>query len=170
VVLLLVLTFYLVRGYPEVSHGSAFDKLPLYLAAFLIGVIGGPFLKEPVARPWMIAAVLVVVLGVLVLSRLPVVSLAVPPLLVGVVRAISKMANSKLLLSMGVMSGSIYVWHTPVLLPAITRLLAHCGVPSLFNLFGSIGVTLVTCILLRLGLDALFVRVTKRQAPKYLTL
>jgi peptidoglycan/LPS O-acetylase OafA/YrhL len=90
--------------------------------------------------------------------------------LVGLVQAIPKLANSKLLLSMGVMSGSIYVWHTPVMLPAVTRLLAHCGVPSLFNLFGSIGVTLVICILLRLGLDAFFVRVAKRQAPKYLTL
>jgi peptidoglycan/LPS O-acetylase OafA/YrhL len=169
-VLLLVLTFYLVRGYPEVSHGSAIDRLPLYLAAFLIGVISGPFFKETVANPWMIMVVLVVVLGVLVLSRLPFVSLAVPPLLVGLVQAIPKLANSKLLLSMGVMSGSIYVWHTPVMLPAVTRLLAHCGVPSLFNLFGSIGVTLVICILLRLGLDAFFVRVAKRQAPKYLTL
>jgi peptidoglycan/LPS O-acetylase OafA/YrhL len=170
VVLLLVLTFYLVRGYPEVSHGSAFDKLPLYLAAFLIGVIGRPFFEKPFARPWMILAALGVVLGVLVLSRLPVVSLAVPPLLVELVRAISKMANSKLLLSMGVMSGSIYVWHTPIMLPAITRLLAHCGVPSIFNLFGSIGLTLVICILLRVALDAFFVRVAKRQAPKYLTL
>jgi len=170
VALLFVLTFYLVRGYPEVSHGSDLCKLPLYLAAFLIGVISGPFFKKPIARPWIIVATLIVVLGVLVLSRLPIVSLAVPPILVGLVRAISTMANSKVLLSMGVMSGSIYVWHTPVILPAVTRLLAHFGVPSLFNLFGSIGLTLVMCILLRLALDAFFVRVAKRQAPKYLTL
>jgi peptidoglycan/LPS O-acetylase OafA/YrhL len=170
VVLLLVLTFYLVRGYPELSHGSDLDKLPLYLAAFLIGVIGGPFFKEPIAKPWMTVAILVVVLGVLVLSRWLVVSLTVPPLVVGVAGAIRRIRESKLLLSMGGMSGSIYVWHTPVMLPAVTKLLAYCGVPSLLNLFGSIGVTLVTCIFLRLGFDALFLRVAKRQAPKYLTL
>jgi hypothetical protein len=170
VVLLLVLTFYLVRGYPEVSHGSALDKLPLYLAGFLIGVIGRPFFKEPIAKPWMIVAALVVVLGVLVLSRLPVVSLAVPPLLVLLVRTISSIANSKLLLNMGVMSGSIYVWHTPVMLPAITKLLVHCGVPSLFNLFGSISLTLVACILLRFGLDTFCERVLKRRTPRYITL
>jgi fucose 4-O-acetylase-like acetyltransferase len=170
VVLLLVLTFYLARGYPEFSFGPACNNLPLYLAAFLIGVIGRPCLEAPFARPWMILAALGVVLCILVLSRLPVVSLAVPPLLVGLARAISKMANLKLLLSMGVMSGSIYLWHTPVMLPAVTRLLAHCGVPSLINLFGSIGVTLVTCILLRLGLDTFCERVLKRRTPGYITL
>jgi len=169
-VLLLVLAFYIVRGYPEASHGSALDKLPLYLAAFLIGVICAPFYKEPIAKPWMIAVGLVVVLGVLVLSHLPVVSLAVPALLVGLARAIPKIANSKLLLSMGVMSGSIYVWHTPLVLPAVTRLLAHCGVPSLFNLFGSIGLTLVTCMLLRVGLDAFFEKILKKRTPRFITL
>lgn len=170
VVLLLVLTFYLVRGYPEVSHGSAFDKLPLYLAAFLMGVAGKPFFERQFTNAWVVVAALGFVLAILVLSRLPVLSLTVPPLVVGLARAIPRGGNSKLLLLLGAMSGSIYVWHTPVMLPAITRLLAHCGVPSLFNLFGSIGLTLVTCILLRLGLDAFFVRVAKRQAPKYLTL
>lgn len=169
-VLLLVLTFYLVRGYPEVSHGSALDKLPLYLAAFLIGAISVPFFKKSIAKPWMIAFGLVVVLSVLVLSRLPVVSLVVPPLLVGLARAIPKIANSKLLVSMGVVSGSIYVWHTPILLPVVTRLLAHCSVPSLFNLFGSIALTLAICMLLRFVMDAFFEQILKKRTPRFITL
>ncbi len=170
VVLLLVLTFYLVQGYPEVSHGSALGNLPLYLAAFLIGVIGRPFFEEPTDKPWTIVAVLVVVLGVLVFSRLRAVSLLVPPLVVGVAGAIRRMRESKLLLSMGEMAGSIYLWHTPVMLPAITRLFAHCGILSLFNFFGSLLLTTATCILLRLGLDTFCERVLKRRTPRYITL
>jgi peptidoglycan/LPS O-acetylase OafA/YrhL len=170
VALLLALTPYLILGYPQVSHGPALEMLPLYLAAFLMGVIGRPCFEAPFARLWIVLAALGAVLGVLVLCRLSEVSLLVPPLLVGIARAIPRMCESKLLLSLGGMSGSIYVWHTPVMLPGVTRLLAHCGVPSLVNLFGSIGLTLVTCILLRLGLDAFFLRVAGRKTPRCLTL
>lgn len=166
----LVLAFYLDRGYPEASYGPELDKLPLYLAAFLIGVVGGPFFKKPVAWPWVMVAALVVALGVIVFLQFREVSLLVPPLVVGVAGAARWIRESKPLLSLGAMSGSIYVWHTPVMLPAITTLFAYVGVPSLFNLFGSIGLALVTCILLRRGLDALFVQVTKKQTPRYITL
>ena len=169
-VLLLVLTFYLVRGYPEVSHGSALAKLPMYLAAFLIGVICGPIFKVPIAEPWMIAAVLVVVLGVLVFFRLHEISLLVPPLVVMVAGAIRQIRESKLLLYMGGTSGSIYVWHTPIVLPAITRLFAHCGVPSLASLFASLILTVAACILLRLGVDFCCERVLKIRTPRYITL
>src|SRR5208282_4723327 len=66
VILLLVLTFYLIQGYPKFSHGADLDKLPLYLAAFLIGVVGGPCFKNPVAGSWLIVLALVLVLGVIV--------------------------------------------------------------------------------------------------------
>jgi peptidoglycan/LPS O-acetylase OafA/YrhL len=170
VLLLLVLAFYLVQGYPEISYGPAFINLPIYLTAFLIGVIIRPFSETFFASRWMILGALAVVLGVLVLSRFRAVSLLVPPLVAAAAGAIRTIRQSKLLLCMGGMSGSIYVWHTPVVLPAITRFLSHYGIPSLLNFFGSICLALVACILLRLGLDALFVQVTKSQTPKYITL
>jgi hypothetical protein len=40
----------------------------------------------------------------------------------------------------------------------------------MFNLFGSIILTLATCLLLRLGLDVMFVRLMKVSTPKYVTL
>jgi peptidoglycan/LPS O-acetylase OafA/YrhL len=170
VLLVMVLAFYIDRGYPEISFGPAWSKLPLYLAAFLTGVAGRPFFKVPLASPWMALAALSVMLGVLGFCRIRAVSLFVPPLVAGVAGAVRTIRQSKPLLWMGKMSGSIYLWHTPVMLPAITRLLAHCGIPSLFNFFGSIALTLSACIVLRVGLDRLFTRITKKGPPKFITL
>jgi peptidoglycan/LPS O-acetylase OafA/YrhL len=166
----LVMIFYLDHGYPEASHGADFRNLPMYLAMFMIGVISRPFIKEPFSNPLLIVVVLVAVLGILVFSRFCEASLLVPPLLTAMAGAISTIRQSKLFLCLGNMSGSIYVWHTPLILPAISRLLAYGGVPSLLNLFGSIVLTLAICILLRLGLDAMFVKMTKKNSPKYITL
>jgi fucose 4-O-acetylase-like acetyltransferase len=169
-ILFFVLGFYIWRGYPDVSHGPALDKLPLYLAAFLIGVMGRPFLERRSVNPSLIAAGFGIVLCILALARFPVVSLAVPPLFVRLAGVVPKLANSKLLLAMGVMSGSIYVWHTPLLLPAFTRLLARLGVPSLIVLFGSLALTLAACMVLRCGLNWFFARVLNRRAPRLITL
>ena len=169
-ILALVMLFYLDRGYPQMSHGADIYNLPMYIAMFMIGIISRPFIEKPLAGPGVILLALVGVLGLLFFSRSCVVSLLVPPLLTAVAAGIRAIRQSKLLLLMGSVSGSIYVWHTPLLLPAITRLLAGCGIPSMFNLFGSIILTLATCLLLRLGLDVMFVRVMKVSTPKYVTL
>jgi hypothetical protein len=170
VLLLSTLGFYMWHGYPEVSHGPAMVKLPLYLAAFLVGVMGRPVLERESVNPWLFATTLGILLCILPLMRLPVISLAVPPFMVGLAKAIPKMANSKLLLSMGMMSGSIYVWHTPLVLPALTRLLAGIGVPSLFVFFGSLALTLAACMFLRSGLDWFFGQLLKKPTPRYITL
>jgi peptidoglycan/LPS O-acetylase OafA/YrhL len=169
-ILSLVLFFYVDRGYPQISHGADINNLPMYIAMFIIGLISRPFIEKPLAGPGVMLLALAGMLGVLVFSRSCVVSLLVPPLLTAMAAGIRTIRESKLFLHLGNVSGSIYVWHTPLLLPAITRLLAACGIPSLFNLFGSIILTLVTCVLLRLGLDAMFLRVMKVNAPKYVTL
>lgn len=170
ILLVLVLAFYIVRGYPGFSHGPELIKLPLYLAAFLIGLSGRPLFVAPFARPWMIPGALCVVLGVLVVFRLQALSVLVPPLVVGTAVAVRSIRQSRLLLCLGSLSGSIYLWHTPVLLPAVTRFLVYCGIPSSLNLLGSIGLTLAACIVLRHGLDSFFVHVFKRQTPKWISL
>jgi len=170
VLLVFALAFYVWHGYPKVSHGPELDKLPLYLAAFLLGVMGRPILERRSANPIMVSATLGVLLCILVCSRIPFVSLAVPPCLAVMAGAIPKMATSKLVLSMGVMSGSIYVWHTPLVLPAFTRLLAHFGVPSLLVLLGSLALTVTTCMFLRSGVDWIFERQLKKRTPRFITL
>jgi peptidoglycan/LPS O-acetylase OafA/YrhL len=167
VILCLIALFYLDRGYPKISYGPAYDHLPLYIAAFLIGILSRPFLERPFAKLWIIVAALGGVLLISVLWQPSIMSLSVPPLMIGAARIIRE---SRLLLCMGKMSGSIYLWHTPVMLPAFTRLLAYCGIPSLFNLFGSIVLTLTICILIRRGLDTFFEQTLKRQTPRYITL
>ena len=166
----LIMAFYVVEGYPQMSHGADYHCLPMYLAMFLTGVVCRPFIEKPFAGPWTIGAALGLVLTILVVFHFNELSLLVPPLLTALARTILEIRQLGLLLCIGEMSGSIYVWHTPLLLPAITRLLAHSGIPSLVNLFGSILLTLAICMLLRVGLDTLFVRVLKRNPPRYITL
>ena len=96
--------------------------------------------------------------------------LLVPPLLVAVAGAVRGIRESRLLPLIGGMSGSIYVWHTPVMLPLITRTLARCGLPSMINFFGSMVLTLAACVLLRQGMDLIFERGFKRRCPRYITL
>jgi peptidoglycan/LPS O-acetylase OafA/YrhL len=168
--LLMVAAFYLDRGYPDKSYGQACGNLPLYLASYLIGIITRPLWAKEFARTWVTVVVLGMMLGILVLFQGHEVSIFVPPVIAGAAGVMVALPQSKILISMGEMSGSIYLWHTPVMLPAITRLLAYCGIPSLLNLCLSIPLTMGVCILLRLGLDHFFVRVTKRRTPRYITL
>jgi len=170
--LVIVLSFYLIRGYPESSCGQYYSRIPLYLAAFLSGVISRPFFENrfKIKHAWIWAVALLVVLIMLVCMQLPRLSLAVPPLLVGLARTVPKLMNARWLLLMGSMSGSIYLWHTPILLPACTKLLAHFEIPSLVNLFTSIGLTLTVCLLARLGLDLFYAKVLKTRPPRYITL
>jgi peptidoglycan/LPS O-acetylase OafA/YrhL len=168
--LALALAFYVVRGYPVKSHGPAMENLPLYLASFLIGVLNRPILLEPLSRPWLLASALAVTLALLSFSWFHALDLLVPPLLVAVAGAVRGIRESRLLPLIGGMSGSIYVWHTPVMLPLITRTLARCGLPSMINFFGSMVLTLAACVLLRQGMDLIFERGFKRRCPRYITL
>jgi len=166
----LVLGFYVYTGYPEFSYGPDYSRVPLYLAVFLVGVISRPFFAQRFLSVWMTIALLGVVLALLMVSRLPIVSFAVPPLLVGLARTIPRLKHSNPLVSMGAISGSIYLWHTPLLLPAFASLLAHLGIPSPLVLFGCLSLTLVTCVLLRIALDRFFEHLFKRPTPRFITL
>jgi peptidoglycan/LPS O-acetylase OafA/YrhL len=168
--LLLVLVFYVTTGFPRVSHGPDYAKLPLYLGAYLIGLVGRPLFEKPCRVPGMVRVTLGVVLCLLVLLRITWVSLLVPPLLFYAVAATRLLHESRLLASLGKLSGSIYVWHTPVMMPFFTLLLAHLRVPPLLNFGVSFALTLGACVLLRRGVDAFFERVLGMRVPRYITL
>lgn len=70
-------------------------------------------------------------------------------------------------LTIGAMSASNYSRHTPHLLPALTRLLAHCGVPSRLGMFGSLALTLARCTFLRADADAFFGQILRRRPRPY---
>jgi peptidoglycan/LPS O-acetylase OafA/YrhL len=165
-----VAVYYLTQGYPQTSHGAAGRNLPMYLVMFLIGVVSRPHMEKAQSKPWLLLGGLIVMLSVLVIFRFYPASLFIPPLATAGAGTIQVIRQSKCLLYLGNISGSIYVWHTPLILPAITRLLAWGGTPSLVNLFGSITLTLAICIILRAGLDSVFVQWVKSPTPKYITL
>jgi peptidoglycan/LPS O-acetylase OafA/YrhL len=169
-ILFAILGFYLCRGWPGTAHGPEFDRLPIYLAAFILGVICKPVLSAWRFKLLPTALVLVFVLGALVILKHPVISLLVPPLVAATASAFPFAGKTKPLLLLGGMSGSIYLWHTPLVLPAATRMLAHLGVPSMANLFAALVLTLGACVLLRYGLDAAWGRMFRQAAPKWLVL
>ena len=168
--LLFVLAFYVSRGYPAASYGPALSNLPLYLTSYLAGVFTKPLWDKEWVRSRFIFVALGLLLGGLVVFRCRAVSLLAPPLIAATVRVVSSFHKPKLLGSMGEASGSIYLWHTPVMLPAITKLLAFCGIPSMLNYFGSIFLTIAICILLRKCVESFFATVMKAPTPRYITL
>ena len=166
----LIVMFYLEHGYPQMSHGSNSSNLPMYLAAFLIGIASRPFLEKPLAGLQTFWTAIFLLASILALFRFCEASLLVPPFLTAMAGGIQFIRNSGLLQFVGRMAGSIYLWHTPLILPVLARILSGCGVPSLVNFFGSIVLTLTICILLRVGLDAIFLKMMKRTTPRFLTL
>jgi peptidoglycan/LPS O-acetylase OafA/YrhL len=168
--LLLATGYYIWHGYPAASHGAEFEKFPLYVAMFLIGTLGRSSFEQSHPHPVLVIVVLSILISILEFSPFPFVSFAVPPTMLALARAMPRMSNAKVLLTMGTMSGSIYVWHTPLLLPVCTRFMAILGVPSMFILFGSLGLTLGICVLLRFGLDWFFEQILHRSTPRMITL
>ncbi len=169
-ILVVIFLFYLKQGYPGSSHGAEYLKLPVYFAAFVIGVICAPFIERQKFQSWLILAALALIVFLLFALKKPVVSVFVPPLMVALIRSFSLLREMKGLFFLGGMSGSIYLWHTPLVLPVTTKLLAHLGMPSMLNFLISLVLTLGFCILLRFGLDACCKRIWQRPAPRWIVL
>ena len=166
---LLALAFYLDRGFPPVSHGPEWFKLPLYLASFALGVIlrRKAYLFLPPLG--LVCCVLSVVLVLLVFSVAGV-SLLVPPLLLWGIAGVPGIGNANWLARLGQHSGCVYLWHTPVLLPVLTLVGFRFHVPSLGNFFLALALTLAGCLLLRWGLDKTWQIFFHRPPPRWLTL
>jgi len=143
-----MVAFYQNFGWPDRSHGPAWTKLPLYLTACLLGVVGRPIQKDK-PRPALILPLLICVALALTSRHLCLRSLLVPPLLYIVASIVDLWWESKLLQKIGRSAAAIYLWHTPILLPAFTAIFALCNVPPLANLGLSVVLTITVCVLLR---------------------
>jgi hypothetical protein len=148
-----MVVFYQYMGWPGWSYGSEWTKLPLYFTACLLGVLARPFLHA-MRQPPLVLPLLICVILVLVSPRLCLQSLWVPPLACIVVSMVHPWWKSKLLQQIGRSSGAIYLWHTPILLPAFTTLFALAHVPALPNLGLSVVLTIGVCMVLRQTLTA----------------
>jgi len=157
--------FYQRVGWPDRSFGPEWVRLPLYFVAFLLGIVGRRFAHEKPAPSFVLALLLCVLLAV-VSRRLCLQSLLVPPLLYLAVNAIGFIRESKLLQEIGRSSAAIYLWHTPILLPAFTTVLARCKIPSIVNLGASVILTIALCIVLRRSLRAFWKRAFRIELPR----
>jgi surface polysaccharide O-acyltransferase-like enzyme len=148
-----MLWFYQSMGWPGWSYGPEWTKLPLYFIAFLLGVVGRPSLEktswQALVPPLMICVILALVSPHLCLR-----SLWVPPIVCIVVSMVHPWWKSKMLLQIGRSSAAIYLWHTPILLPALTAMFALANVPALLNLGLSVVLTVSVCVVLRQVLTA----------------
>jgi fucose 4-O-acetylase-like acetyltransferase len=165
-----IVLYYVERGYPSFSYGSEHEKLPLYLAAFVVGdlckhlILGG---RRASAVALAMGSGLLVTL---VASGIPGYPILVPFCILAFTLAFPIAGWLKPLQHLGRLSGSLYVWHTPLVLPALTRFFAKCGFPSLCNLFASLVFAIGICLALRLVLDAIFQRTRHTMAPRWLVL
>lgn len=150
-----MVAFYQRLGWPEDSHGPEWIKLPLYSVALLSGVVGRTVLyKKNISV--VIAFLLICIF--LTTHQLCLRSLLIPPLLYLAVSFIHFLRESKLLQEIGRSSGAIYLWHTPIMLPAFTTILAFCQVPAMMNLAMSLILTVSVCILFRRGITQLSIK------------
>ena len=71
---------------------------------------------------------------------------------------------------LGRCSGSIYLWHTPLLMPAVSAGLFACGFISPLTCLLNIGISLAICIGFRLILEKIALRIFRCSLPRVLTL
>jgi peptidoglycan/LPS O-acetylase OafA/YrhL len=143
-----MVTFYQHVGWPGWSYGPELTKLPLYFIAFLMGVVGRPVLKEK-PSPSLLLPLLICVPLALLSGHLSLLSLLVPPLLYISASLVHLWWNATFLQEIGRSSAAIYLWHTPILLPAFTAIFALAHVSALANLGLSVGITIAVCVVLR---------------------
>jgi peptidoglycan/LPS O-acetylase OafA/YrhL len=168
--MLCVLIFYVANGYPQNSHGPEWQKIPAYAFAFLFGNFSRRYLSVMPAVKSLSAVTLAGVLILLVLPAKPIASMFVAPALLWALISFPLVGANKLLVDLGGFSGSIYLWHTPVLLPLLTKVLAGIGVPSLANFILSLLLALGVCILAKLAFTVAFRKWLHCPMPRWLTL
>jgi len=163
----LMVMFYQHLGWPSQSHGPEWTKLPLYFVAVLLGVAGRTILREPPKLPFVLSLIIITMLA-LISGQPCLQSLLLPPLLYLAVSKVSPVRESKLLQKIGRSSGAIYLWHTPILLPACTTMLAALHVPSMVNFGISVVLTITVCVLIKYGIEIFIVDRLKKKMPRWI--
>tara|TARA_R110000850_G_scaffold125699_5_gene244225 strand:+ start:86 stop:1075 length:990 start_codon:yes stop_codon:yes gene_type:complete len=169
IIILGAAVFYCVEGFPNSAHGAEFNKWPLYFASFWIGFLSkGEKLDRPCWRfPLFAICMSIIFTAATRGSGWPI---AIPPLLwygatISPRGWIAPLANT-----IGQSAGSIYLWHTPILLPAITIALSYLSIPSLLIWLSSISLSIVVCIGIRISISLAFRRWFKIESPRWISL
>ena len=167
-VTLAVIGYYAISGFPDFSHGPELQKIPLYLASFATGSL----MRSPPLSGYRLLAfslvALIASLYCLMKYHFTPISLAIPPLLFCALSSSTWSGSHPMIQSLGQQSGSIYLWHTPLLLPMFTLWEAHAHIPSLANYITSVILCIGSCLLIRHAIDGAWIRAFQKMPPKWL--
>lgn len=141
--------FYFLTEFPGVSHGSEFHKLPLYFSAFSLGIINRSNQPNHI-RTYIQSAgvILLMLLSLYIHVPIAVISLLIPFMLLISFSCVRINKALALFAILGKRSGSLYLWHTPLLMPFINIILTKAKLPSLLNYSMTILITIGICILI----------------------
>ncbi|MDA7877733.1 acyltransferase family protein [Akkermansiaceae bacterium] len=173
VILVLLPLLYLISPIPVISHGASLAVVPFYMASFLLG--GLLRLSRIWHRRWAVAFSGVILALLIFCSSLfphPGLSLAIVGVLfIFVMNTWTGVnADGSGMALLGRCSGSIYLWHTPLLMPAVSAGLFACGFISSLTWLLNIGISLAICIGVRLALEKIVFRGFGCSLPRVVTL
>ncbi len=169
IVFLSVIGFFSWVGFPNYSHGKDITKLLLYFASFIFGHIFSLNKSSDKQFGFTVAIIVTSLLGI-VISRGAAWPLFVSPIILLATLPFQDNINFKLLSSIGKFSGSIYLWHTPLILPCVSIVLEKSEVPSIIILMASIYSAILICIVARLILDKFWIRAFSCPLPHWISL
>lgn len=164
-----IVSYYVLTTFPEWAHGAEPQKWPLYLAMFLMGALcrdGYKFHKNKISFVWVDC---VAALVALLATHGSAWVMLVPPALWFLAKSARSRFIQPLAKTLGRSSGSIYLWHTPLLLPAITILFDRIGFPPFANWILSIAVTLGACLAFRYAINRVFLHFRGTPCPRWIT-
>ncbi len=169
IVFLSVIGFFSWVDFPKYSHGKDTTKLLLYFASFIFGHIFSLNKVSDKQFSFTVAILITSLLGIVV-SKGAAWPLFVSPVIFLLTIPFQDNINFRRLSSVGKFSGSIYLWHTPLILPCVTILLEKSGVPSIIILMASIYLAILICIVMRLILEKFWIRAFSCPLPHWIGL
>ena len=107
-------------------HGEALSQIPFYSAAYLLGMQAAKLMNDP-HRRLKTHALGVALLGIswltIAMFHQPMLHLVAPLLIVSLASRLPDRVQTPLTL-LGRHSGAIYAWHTPIVMPLLSLVLA----------------------------------------------
>jgi hypothetical protein len=144
-VIIVTAIYYGSDRYPDSSNGPAMSKWALYAASFVFGIL----FKGGIGDGKQIGIPVILALAFLAITGGKGWGMVVPLMIVGSFEFTKPRKYHMMVRALGASSGSIYLWHTPVLLPALTIIFFKVGVYPLVSLVVSITLALLIPIWMR---------------------